>query len=74
MSQTTPAPGATTQHDRWRKSSYSPSGGPNCVEVADAADHHAIRDSTRPHAGHLDFPTPAWATFIASIKNTERDM
>ncbi|SNR88276.1 DUF397 domain-containing protein [Actinomadura mexicana] len=33
---------------KWRKSSYTGSNGGNCVEMADAADAVAVRDSKDP--------------------------
>jgi hypothetical protein len=52
---------------RWRKSSYS-GGGNNCVEVAQTAASHAVRDSKNPDAGHLVFPANAWQSFVTDIK------
>jgi len=52
---------------RWRKSSYSGSGGGNCVEVA-AADHLLVRD-TQDHQGPvLAFGRRAWEAFAAKVK------
>lgn len=51
----------------FRKSSYSATRN-ECVEVADAPASHAVRDSTRPEAGHLDFSPTAWKMFIEAIK------
>ncbi|MCT9082115.1 DUF397 domain-containing protein [Streptomyces fulvoviolaceus] len=55
---------------RWRKSSYSNGTGGECVEVA--AGHPGItpvRDSKKAQNGPvLLFHSPAWTTFLASLK------
>jgi uncharacterized protein DUF397 len=51
----------------WRKSSYSGSGGGECVEVG-AGTSVFVRDS-RDHAGAvLSFTADAWSAFVGSIR------
>lgn len=55
--------------DNWRKSSYSgPGDGDSCVEIANGLTRVAIRDSKTPARATLTFPTPAFTTFIESLK------
>jgi hypothetical protein len=55
--------------DNWRKSSYSGGGdGNNCVEIADAPDHIAVRDSKALTRGALTFRASAFAAFIESLR------
>lgn len=51
----------------WRTSSYSGSGGGECVEVG-AGTSVLVRDS-RDHAGAvLSFTAGAWSAFVGSVK------
>ena len=52
----------------WRKSSYSESGNPQCVEVAAAADAVGVRDTKNRDAGHLEVSRSAWKTFVRSVR------
>jgi hypothetical protein len=54
----------------WRKSSYSNGSGGECVEVAvGVPDVTPVRDSKQAADGPaLLFPTPAWTSFLASLK------
>jgi hypothetical protein len=54
----------------FRKSSYSGSGN-NCVEVADAAEASAVRDSQHPGAGHLWFASAEWTAFLDTAKGDQ---
>jgi Domain of unknown function (DUF397) len=57
----------------WRKSSHSDGtqqGG--CVEVAALDRAIAVRDSKDPDGPRLRFDTPAWSTFLHTIKSTLR--
>ncbi len=51
----------------WRTSSYSQPQG-NCVEVADLAGAHAVRDSKRPDAAELRFSPAEWGAFLRAVK------
>ena len=52
----------------WRKSSYSGSGGGECIEVADAPGAVLVRDSKNPDGPRLAFGRQAWETFAAKVK------
>ncbi|WP_189873485.1 DUF397 domain-containing protein [Streptomyces bluensis] len=59
-----------TTPDNWRKSSYSGGGdGNNCVEIATAPTHIAIRDSKTPARTPLTFPAGAFTPFIETLKS-----
>jgi hypothetical protein len=47
----------------WRKSTYS-NGQGNCVEVASAPGHVAVRDTTDRDGETLTFSGGAWRTFL----------
>ncbi|GAA2016091.1 hypothetical protein GCM10009799_50330 [Nocardiopsis rhodophaea] len=50
----------------WRKSSYSGTGGGQCVEVADALPAVRVRDSKAPENSVLSFTSEAWAAFLGA--------
>jgi hypothetical protein len=50
-------------YDDWRKATYS-NGSGSCVEVASAAGHVAVRDTTDRDGGTLTFSDGAWRTFL----------
>lgn len=62
----------------WHTSSYSPSGGGNCVEVGERASppnptlddlsRFAVRDSTQRERGFLSFGRTEWGAFLRSVK------
>lgn len=52
----------------WRKSSRSGSST-NCVEVAQATDLIALRDSKDPEGGQLRVGEPQWEAFLKGLKN-----
>jgi hypothetical protein len=59
----------------WRKSSYSGSGGGNCVEVAQLPTPAvAVRDSKNPDGPRLVFPASEWQAFVAGVKVGEFDL
>ena len=49
---------------RWFKSSYSDSGGGDCVEVAPRPHTIHIRDSKNPDGPRLTVSPGAWADFL----------
>ncbi|PWV51016.1 uncharacterized protein DUF397 [Nocardiopsis sp. L17-MgMaSL7] len=51
----------------WHKSSYSGSGGGNCVEVAEGQDV-LVRDTQHREQGHLSFVSGEWATLLNTLK------
>lgn len=55
---------------RWRKSSYSGSGGGNCVEVA-CTGTVFVRDSKHPHGPVLAFGLKGWQQFARRVKAGE---
>ena len=55
-------------HARWRKSSFSGGGGSNCVEVADAGQAVAVRDSKDAPGPVLVVGQHAWRQFAAKVK------
>ena len=52
----------------WRKSSYSGNNGGQCVEVGDAADVIAVRDSKDPDGSVLAFAADTWSAFAERVK------
>ncbi|GAA3751112.1 hypothetical protein HDA32_000921 [Spinactinospora alkalitolerans] len=55
----------------WRTSSYSGTGGGNCVEVADGAEVVAVRDSKAPEGVMLSFSPAAWRAFVEATTHDE---
>lgn len=51
---------------RWFKSSYSGSGGGDCVEVAAAVDAVYVRDSKTADGPLLRVGRGEWAAFVAA--------
>ncbi len=52
----------------WRKTSYSSGNGGNCVEVGQATEAVAVRDTTDRNGATLDVPAEAWRAFTARIR------
>lgn len=58
----------------WRKSTYSPEGGEDCVEVADLpTGGRAVRDSKHPDGGALTFGGIEWLAFVAGVRGGQFD-
>ncbi|MEV0647589.1 DUF397 domain-containing protein [Phytomonospora sp. NPDC050363] len=51
----------------WRKSSFSPNNGGNCVEVGTTAETVAIRDSKHVPGPILTVPASDWAGFLRTL-------
>lgn len=52
----------------WHKSSYSGSGGGDCVEVAEG-EHVLIRDTQHREHGHLSFEGTEWTHLLDTLKH-----
>ncbi len=52
---------------RWFKSSYSGSGGGECVEVAASPSTVHVRDSKEPDGSRLAVPSVGWASFVTFV-------
>jgi Domain of unknown function (DUF397) len=56
---------------RWRKSTYSSNGGASCVEVGQASDIVAVRDTKQHRRGPvLRFTPAAWRRFADQVKRS----
>ena len=55
----------------WRKSSYSGSGGGNCVEVASGLAVVAVRDSKAPELPAVAFTDGSWKAFTRRVKDAD---
>ncbi|MFB7008599.1 MULTISPECIES: DUF397 domain-containing protein [unclassified Streptomyces] len=56
-----------TEHDgllKWRKSSYSGSGGGDCVEVGATSAEIHVRDSKNPAGPRLTLAPATWTAFL----------
>jgi hypothetical protein len=54
----------------WHKSSYSGGSGDNCLEIThDFPTVAPVRDSKNPEGPKLVFRSPAWAAFVANLKD-----
>lgn len=51
---------------RWRTSTYSGTGGGQCVQVMLIAGAVGVRDSTAPEGTTLRFSAGAWAAFVVA--------
>jgi hypothetical protein len=49
----------------WHRSSYSGSGGGDCVEVATSGGAVRVRDSKDADGDRLRFSAEAWAAFLS---------
>ncbi|MGM1064025.1 DUF397 domain-containing protein [Saccharothrix sp. Mg75] len=52
----------------WRKSSRSAGNNGNCVELAQAGDGLAVRDSKNPGGGAVVVGAKARAAFLAAVR------
>ncbi|WP_019631429.1 DUF397 domain-containing protein [Actinomadura atramentaria] len=59
---------------QWRVSSYSGSGGGQCVEVAGAAGYRMARDSKDSAGPVLALPAESWKQFTTEIKEGRFDL
>jgi len=57
-----------TERLTWFKSSYSGSGGGNCVEVATPPGTVHVRDSKDAQGPTLTFSATGWAAFVSYTK------
>jgi len=57
------------KNPQWRKSSYSmTSAESDCVELAALPAGIGVRDSKRPHAGHLSLGQDRFAVLLHRLK------
>ena len=56
----------------WRTSSYSVGG--NCVEVAFADHHVAVRDSKNRNGSVIMFTPDEWGAFLRGVRDGEFDL
>lgn len=52
---------------KWRKSSYTPNGSGNCVEVGLGPGLVGVRDTQNRTQGHFTVSRTAWAAFVRSV-------
>ncbi|WP_405734353.1 DUF397 domain-containing protein [Streptomyces sp. NBC_01537] len=57
------------EHVTWFKSSYSGSGGGDCVEVAMPPGNAYVRDSKDAHGPRLTFASAQWSAFVSFTRN-----
>lgn len=60
----------------WHVSSYSASGGSNCVEagpVLDGTGRVAVRHSHHPDGPVIIYTRAEWDAFLAGVRNNEFD-
>jgi hypothetical protein len=53
---------------RWRKSSYSGTGGGSCVEAADVGGRILVRDTTNGGGVVLSISPDEWLRFTGTVK------
>jgi hypothetical protein len=56
------------EHLTWRKSSYSGSGGGQCLEAAESAGAILIRDTANRAGIVLSVPADAWRKFTDTLR------
>ncbi|MFD7405110.1 DUF397 domain-containing protein [Streptomyces sp. NPDC059866] len=52
---------------KWTKSSYSGSGGGECLEIAPTPTTIHIRDSKTPTGPTITLSSPAWTAFLPHV-------
>ncbi|WP_327235882.1 DUF397 domain-containing protein [Streptomyces sp. NBC_01317] len=57
----------------WFKSSYSGTGGDNCVEIATRPDTVHVRDSKATRLGSLALSPTAWTAFTAYVSGSREE-
>lgn len=57
----------TLSSPQWRKSSYSGTGGGDCVEAADVEGRVLVRDTTNRAGVVLSISLNAWRRFINTL-------
>ncbi|SEG47335.1 protein of unknown function [Thermomonospora echinospora] len=60
----------------WHISTYSGSGGPECVEAGplnDGSEQVAVRHSRRPDAETILYTRAEWEAFVKGVKDGEFD-
>lgn len=62
----------TTSEPAWFKSSYSGTGGDNCVEVAVRPKAVLVRDSKDTQRHGLTFSLSAWSAFATLAADSRR--
>ncbi|MFJ1844681.1 MULTISPECIES: DUF397 domain-containing protein [unclassified Streptomyces] len=53
----------------WSKSSYSGANETECVEMAFAVGHTAVRDSKRPDGRRVQVHSGAWSDFVGAVRS-----
>jgi hypothetical protein len=62
------------EHLTWFRSSYSGSGGGNCVEVAMPPATVHVRDSKVPQGPVLTFAATEWTVFVTFARASSRSV
>lgn len=60
--------GSDSTLSTWRKSTYSGSGGANCVEIGDSGAKVMVRDTKNRDGGTLDIDHREWRRLVAALK------
>ncbi|MFI0481824.1 DUF397 domain-containing protein [Actinomadura sp. 9N215] len=59
---------------KWKKSSYSGNGGPDCVELAKVSFAIGARDSKSPDGPHHTFSVAAMTALFVDIRRGRYDL
>ncbi|MFC6084069.1 DUF397 domain-containing protein [Sphaerisporangium aureirubrum] len=60
----------------WHISTFSPDGGPNCVEagpLSDGSERIAVRHSRHPEGPVIIYTRAEWDAFLAGVRANEFD-